>query len=65
MVRVTHSSATIDDKLYCEFAGLSTDDKPVDNLLTGSIFIEVDTSKVYFYDEESVDSVSGPWIEAG
>ena len=60
MVRLTHSTATINDKLYCEFAGLSTDEKPTANLLTGSIFIEVDTSKAYFFDEES-----GEWLEAG
>lgn len=40
--------------IYGEIAGLSTDSKPttingklVDN---GSIFIEMDTSKIYFYD---------------
>ena len=60
MVRLTHSTATINDKLYCEFAGLSTDEKPTANLLTGSIFIEVDTSKAYFFDEESES-----WLEAG
>ena len=42
------------------YAGLSTDTKPTTGLATGSFFLEVDTSKAYFYDE-----VSGEWIEAG
>lgn len=42
------------------YAGLSTDTKPTENLATGSFFLEVDTSKAYFFDE-----VSGNWIEAG
>lgn len=41
-----------DDK-YSEMFGLSTDDKPVDGLITGSKFIEVDTGIVYLFDEES------------
>ena len=39
------------DKHYCEFAGLSTDDKPT-GWATGSLFLEVDTGNVYAYDEE-------------
>lgn len=42
------------------YAGLSTDTKPTENLATGSFFLEVDTSKAYFFDE-----VSGNWIEVG
>lgn len=42
------------------YAGLSTDTKPTENLATGSFFLEVDTSKAYFFDE-----VSENWIEAG
>lgn len=39
--------------LYAEFAGTSTEEKPTDHLATGSSFLEVDTTNVYFYDEES------------
>ena len=47
---------------YFEFTGLSTDTKPVaSNIATGSIFCEVNTGKVYFYDSEG-DSGS-EWIE--
>ena len=41
-----------DDK-YSEMFGLSSDDKPVDGLITGSKFIEVDTGIIYLFDEES------------
>ena len=44
---------------YIEAAGLSTDTKPTD-CMTGSLYIEVDTGKAYFYDE-----VGAQWIEAG
>lgn len=41
----------------CEFIGLSTDTKPIENDTTeipnGSSFLEMDTVKVYFYDKQS------------
>lgn len=46
---------------YCEFAGLSTDDKPVSYYATGSTFLEVDTGDVYAFDEEG-DSGS-EWLK--
>lgn len=48
------------DKQYVEIAGLSTDTKQDDNYITGSLFLEVDTGKVYVFDE-----VSGNWTEIG
>ena len=44
---------SIEGKRYLECAGLSTDTKPSDNICTGSIYTEVDTGDVYFYDEDS------------
>ena len=41
-----------DDK-YSEMYGLSSDDKPVEGLVTGSKFTEVDTGIIYLFDEES------------
>ena len=41
-----------DDK-YSEMFGLSSDNKPIGGLITGSKFIEVDTGIVYLFDEES------------
>ena len=42
---------------YKEFAGLSTDSKPKERVLTGSLFLEVDTGDVYAFDETS----TGTW----
>ena len=36
-----------------QYVGLSTDNKPTENIGNGSIFIEIDTKKIYFYDEEN------------
>ena len=39
-----------------EFRGLSTDDKSkIKNVTNGSIFFEIDTGKIYMYDEENVE----------
>jgi hypothetical protein len=45
------------DQKYVEYAGLSTDTKPTTGLITGSQFIEVDTGKIYFFNE-----VNNTWI---
>lgn len=55
MVKINLSktvSVTEDNEVvsYVEAACLSTDAKPVGNFSIGSILIEVDTGKVYFYD---------------
>lgn len=36
-----------------QYVGLSTDNKPTEDIGNGSIFIEIDTKKIYFYDEEN------------
>lgn len=41
------------------FFGLSTDEKPT-NVGNGSAFLEMDTSKIYFY-----DSTNNQWLEWG
>lgn len=38
-----------------EFRGLSTDIKPVERVGNGSIFIEMDTGKVYMFDEQNIE----------
>ena len=49
------------EKMLVEIAGLSTDVKPTsETYATGSTFLEVDTSNVYFWDE-----VSSSWKKAG
>lgn len=62
MVRMVKVSSFFDaesgammDLVSC--AGLSTDDKPTAGIATGSDFTEVDTGKVFFFDEES------DWVE--
>lgn len=42
---------------YNEYAGLYTDEKPTD-CATGSIFVEVDTGKVYFFNADAET-----WVE--
>lgn len=42
------------------FFGLSTDTKPTDYIANGSVFIEMDTSKVYFF-----DAANSQWREWG
>jgi hypothetical protein len=43
---------TINEKTY-EFRGLSTDKKPTERVGNGSIFIEMDTGKVFMFDEQN------------
>lgn len=51
----TNTKATYygDDKVLAEAAGLSTDAKPTTGIANGSTFIEMDTSTLYFFDEEA------------
>lgn len=44
------------EEAYKEYAGLSTDTKPTEGVVTGSLFLEVDTGDVYAFDE-----VGGDW----
>ena len=42
------------DSYLDEYYGLSTDTKPTgEHVVNGSTFIEMDTSKKYYYDEEN------------
>ena len=40
--------------------GLHTDTKPTTGVVNGSAFIEMDTSKIYFF-----DAVGNQWLEWG
>ena len=51
MVRVIKSERMNADVKYIEAAGLSTDVKPTNEIMTGSLFTEVDTGKVFAYGE--------------
>lgn len=50
------------DTFWRRFSGycLSTDTKPTEHILNGSSLIEMDTGKVYFFDE-----ANGQWREFG
>ena len=39
------------DKYYIEAVGLSTDSKPTANIITGSLFLEVNTGDIYAFEE--------------
>lgn len=49
---------TGDGKVYVEISSLSTDSKPIDGVAQGSILTEVDTGKVYFFNE-----TAATWVE--
>lgn len=44
---------TVTNDRCFRFRGLSTDDKPTENVGNGSTFLEIDTSDIYIFDEES------------
>lgn len=45
------------DKLMIDYVGLSTDTKPSGNLHNGSSFLEMDTGRTFYYDEDG-----GSWV---
>lgn len=51
-------SPRFDGKAYQEGACLSTDTKPTDGLANGSILVEVDSGKVFFFNEAASE-----WVE--
>ena len=55
MVRILVEKIIDGDLRYIEAAGTSADEKPTENLVTGSVFVEVDTGTVSFYEEENGD----------
>lgn len=49
MISVVYGDTTL------EIRGLSTDNKPVNNKIgNGSVFIEMDTLKVFMFDQENM-----------
>lgn len=54
---VTINGSTLVPKVDREYKGLSTDSKPTD-CMVNSLFIELDTKKLYFFDGEN-------WQEVG
>lgn len=59
MVRITTEKIFTDNgKRHIEAFGLSTDSKPTANIITGSVFVEVDTGKAYLFNETASE-----WVE--
>ena len=55
MISMSREGINIKDKdnAIVEVRGLSTDEKPTTNITNGSVYIEIDTGKVYFYDADN------------
>lgn len=53
MITIYRKEGAIKDKQEVEYRGLSTDTKPIENVDNGTIFIEIDTGKIYMYDLEN------------
>ena len=51
MVRNLKDQLFVDGKHYIHAAGLSTDQKPTEGIVSGSYFVEVNTGKEYLFDE--------------
>ena len=51
MVRILKEQTYQDGKRYIEAAGLSTDTKPEAGVITGSVFVEVNTGDAYLFNE--------------
>ena len=60
MIRIIVDRASVPGKNYQELVGLAGDTKPVDGLITGSKFTEVDTGAEYLFSEDV-----GDWLVQG
>ena len=47
-----------EQKFYCEISGDSSESKPTAGIIDGSIFVESNTGKVYFFNEKTT-----AWVE--
>lgn len=57
MVTITRTGGQIEDR-GAELKGLSTDEKPIKDIPNGSSFYEMDTKKVFMFDEQN-----SKWLE--
>ena len=55
--KLTATDNGVASKELNSYAGLSTDTKPTTGIVTGSIFIEVDTGDIYLYNEAETSCV--------
>ena len=57
MVTITRIGGLTEDR-GAELKGLSTDEKPIKDIPNGSSFYEMDTKKVFMFDEQN-----SKWLE--
>lgn len=55
---ITQANGTTIVGTSAEFFGTSSDTKPTQNLVNGSTFLEVDTGKIYLFNE-----TTSSWVE--
>ena len=60
MIRFITQTVNMDGTVLCDGFCLHDDEKPTENLATGSSLVEVDTGDCYLFDEES-----GDWLKLG
>lgn len=60
MVRIIVERMVEPGKKYIEAAGTSEDIKPSSGIVTGSMFVEVDTGDVFAFDENTAPG-GNPW----
>lgn len=53
MITIFRKDGATKDAQEVEYRGLSTDTKPTENVANGTIFIEMDTGKLYMFDLEN------------
>lgn len=58
MFSITKSIYIGEEKSLVEAVSLSTDTKPTDGIANGSACVEMDTGKIYLFDEDG-----GAWVE--
>lgn len=58
MIRFYNSEQVDNEKVLVEIACLSTDSKPTDGIAFGSLALELDTKKFYYFDGSA-------WAELG
>ncbi len=53
MITVYRKDGATKEQQEMELRGLSTDEKPTENIENGTVFVEIDTGKIYMYDLEN------------
>ena len=61
MFRILKIQTDVEGAKYIEAACNANDTKPEENIMQGSLCVETDTGKVYFFDEAQADG--SKWVE--